>query len=186
MLTMKQNMITVVAVLGLLFPACSATRTSSPKASAPRPSEREPALRNALRTMAGLAHEREDVRAFIAYADLNTDGVDEAVVHLTGQPFCGSGGCTTLVYQWDAKTAGYLKIHHSPTTRPPIYASKRVGCPWSTLWVQRSGGGRPTALHTPSPLSEVDSCDAPVGTWSEAESKLLIPVYDSQTEGTTL
>ena len=183
---MKQNMGTVLSLFGLLLAACSATQKSAPKANEPTPSERERALYKSLRAMTGLVHEREDVRAFIAYADLNTDGVDEAVVHLTGQPFCGTGGCTTLVYQWDAKTAGYLKIHHSPTTRPPIYASERAGCPWSVLWVQRSGGGSAAALHSPSPLSEVDSCDAPVGSWSEAESKLLIPVYNSQTEGTLL
>jgi hypothetical protein len=54
------------------------------------------------------------------------------------------------------------------------------------LWVQRSGGGRRSELHVPNPLSDVDSCKAPIGTWSEAQSELLIPVYDSRTEGVAL
>jgi hypothetical protein len=36
------------------------------------------------------------------------------------------------------------------------------------------------------PLSDVDSCDAPVGTWNESESKLLLPVYDTPAEGIPL
>ena len=136
--------------------------------------------------MSPYASELEDLRVFFAFEDLNKDGVAEAVVHVTGSAFCGTGGCTTLVYQWDSSASAYAEIDNSPTTRPPIYVSAREGCRWSMLWVQRSGGGRQTELHSPNPLEEVESCDKPVGKWNDAESKLLVPVSESRDEGVTL
>lgn len=154
--------------------------------TAPEGEARERALLEALRATVTEPQRREGLRVFFAFHDLNGDGDHEAVVHLRGPAFCGTGGCTTMVYQWDPSATGYTKTHHIPTTRPPIYASRHEGCPWSTLWVQRSGGGRRAELHAPNPLSDVDSCDAPAGVWSEAKSQLLIPPYDSRSEGTAL
>ena len=154
--------------------------------TAPTGQARERALLATLRTTVSQGQENEDLRAFFAFHDLNGDGAQEAVVHLTGPGVCGTGGCTTLVFQWDPSAAGYTKTHHIPTTRPPIHASRHEGCPWSMLWVQRSGGGRRAELHVPHPLSDVDSCNGPIGSWNEAQSELLIPVYDSRTEGVAL
>ncbi len=152
----------------------------------PAAAQRPIALIKALRTVSPHASDLEDVRVFSAFEDLNADGVDEAVVHVTGSAFCGTGGCTTLVYQWRPAAAAYAEIHKSPTTRPPIYASARQGCPWSMLWVRRSGGGRRSELRSPQTLAGVDPCNAPVGPWSDAEGKLLIPVFASRQEGARL
>ena len=170
----------LVCALAPLLAACATAGTAAVNAPGPSPEERDGALLEALRVMANEAPDLGEPRAFYAFQDLNDDGVHEAVVHMTGSAYCGTGGCTTMVYQWDSKAARYTKVDHSPTTRPPIYASRRKGCQWSMLWVQRSGGGGPTGRHSPNPLSDVDSCDAPTGTWSEAESKLLIPEYESR------
>jgi len=151
----------------------------------PAAAQRPIALMKALRTLSPLASDLEDVHVFSAFADLNADGVDEAVVHVTGSAFSGTGGCTTLVYQ-RRPAAAYVEIHKSPTTRPPIYASARQGCPWSMLWVRRSGGGRRSELRCPQTLAGVDPCNAPVGPWSDAEGKLLIPVFASRQEGARL
>jgi len=176
---MKYKRANLVCALALLLAACATVGTGAVNAPGPSPEERDGALLEVLRTMANEA-ELEDLRAFFAFEDLNGDGVHEAVVHVTGSAYCGTGGCTTMIYQWAPEAAGYTKIDHIPTTRPPIYASRRGDCQWSMLWVQRSGGGGPTELHSPNPLSDIDSCDAPVGTWSEAGSKLLIPEYESR------
>ena len=32
-----------------------------------------------------------------AFVDLNADGKDEAIVHVTGRTWCGTGGCLTYV-----------------------------------------------------------------------------------------
>lgn len=40
--------------------------------------------------------------------DLNQDGIDDAVVLLSGMEWCGSGGCTLLVFRscrWEFPTA---------------------------------------------------------------------------------
>jgi len=164
----------------------AAPTTETPDAGGPAPSDQENALLKALRGMATEPSDLEGIRVFFAFEDLNNDGVHEAVVHVTSPDYCGTGGCTTMVYQWDSKAAGYAKVNHTPTTRPPIYSSEREGCQWSMLWVQRSGGGRTADLHSPTPLSDVDSCDTPIGPWNEAGSKLLIPAYNSLAEGTAL
>ena len=177
---MKTRRADLVYALALLLPACATVGTGAVNAPGPSPEERDGALLEALRVMANEVPDLEQTRAFYAFQDLNDDGVHEAVVHMTGSAYCGTGGCTTMVYQWDSKAGRYAKVDHSPTTRPPIYASRRKGCQWSILWVQRSGGGGPPDRHSPNPLSDVDSCDAPTGTWSEAESKLLIPEYESR------
>ena len=203
---MRPRGATVLCAFVLLLTACGAPGTSvvdavgaqtrgeaierpeakSSSASPPQGQARERALLDALRATVAKTQGREDLRVFLAFQDLNGDGAHEAVAHLTGAAFCGTGGCTTLVFQWDPSAAGYTKTHHIPTTRPPIHASRHEGCPWSMLWVQRSGGGRRAELHVPHPLSDVDSCNGPIGSWNEARSELLIPVYDSRTEGVAL
>ena len=160
--------------------------TEASDQAAPAGQARERALLAALRMTVSPGQGEEDLRVFFAFRDLNGDGAQEAVVHLVRSGFCGTGGCTTLVFQWDPSATGYTKTHHIPTTRPPIYASAHKGCPWSMLWVQQSGGGRRAELHVPHPLSDVDSCNGPIGRWSEVKSDLLIPTYDSPSEGTAL
>ena len=68
--------------------------------------------------------------------DLNGDGREDAIVLLTGNEWCGSGGCNMLVFQGTEK--GFNFISTSTITNVPIAVlhEKRHG--WHTLIV-RSG-----------------------------------------------
>jgi hypothetical protein len=50
----------------------------------------------------------------VAWTDLNGDGRDDALVHLTNTDWCGSGGCTVLVFEQleglDAEEFGRFRI----------------------------------------------------------------------------
>src|SRR3954447_9430034 len=39
----------------------------------------------------------QSTRYLYAFVDLNNDGTQEAIVYVTGQRWCGSGGCPTLI-----------------------------------------------------------------------------------------
>ena len=137
---------------------------------------------NAIRSLASDESALAELRVLFRFQDLNANGTEEAVVHVLSPDFCGSGGCTTLIYQWEQNTSGYTKTHHIPTTRPPIYSSKHEGCEWSVLWVQRSGGGRVSDGPSQVLLSEAASCQASPP-WEESKSTLLIPEITAETEG---
>ena len=110
----------------------------------------------------------------VAFADLNQDGQEEAIAYLMPPSFCGTGGCTTVVFQWDGLTRTYVQIAHEPTTRLPIHVSERKGCAWSMLWVHRSGGGRPAKNHSPLVLRKGIPCDAAIPSWSDSGARVLI------------
>ena len=78
-------------------------------------------------------------RFVAALTDLNDDGTAEAIVHLTSNHWCGSGGCTTLILARDADS--WKLLTRITITRPPIRVLKRRSNGWHSigLWVQ--GGG---------------------------------------------
>ena len=49
--------------------------------------------------------EGTSTRSSAALADLNGDGIQEAIVHLTSQNWCGSGGCTAARGQSESVTS---------------------------------------------------------------------------------
>jgi len=74
-----------------------------------------------------------------ALYDLNGDGSREALVFLTGQHQCGSGGCPLVVFQ---RVAGTWQVVQTITiAKPPIrvLATRHRG--WRSLGVEVSGGG---------------------------------------------
>jgi hypothetical protein len=80
-----------------------------------------------------------------ALVDLNDDGIRDAVVLVDDRRYCGSGGCTLLVFR--GKTDGSFQLLSVSTiSREPIAVldDKRHG--WHTLTVTVGGGGiRPCA-----------------------------------------
>jgi hypothetical protein len=73
------------------------------------------------------------------FVDLNGDGTPEAIVHLMGRAWCGSGGCTTLILvlsngRWEIVT----KI---TITRPPIRVLKERSNGWLNIGIWVRGGG---------------------------------------------
>jgi hypothetical protein len=74
-----------------------------------------------------------------ALVDLNDDGVDDAVVLITEQDYCGSGGCSLVIFRG---VAGSFEIVSSSTiTREPILLLPEKCHGWHTLSVLIAGGG---------------------------------------------
>ena len=72
-------------------------------------------------------------------ADLNADGIADALVLMRDHYWCGSGGCTMLIFEGTAE--GFRFISRSTITREPIYLSQETSHGWRTLIVSVGGGG---------------------------------------------
>jgi len=78
-------------------------------------------------------------RFIAAFADLNDDGKTEAIVHLTSNNWCGSGGCTTLVLVRDGDS--WRVLTKISVTRPPIRVLTTKSNGWRSIAVWVQGGG---------------------------------------------
>jgi hypothetical protein len=63
-----------------------------------------------------------------AFIDLNSDGKDEAIVYLSGNGWCGTGGCQLYILTPDE--AGYRFLARIPATRPPIRVLNKISHGW--------------------------------------------------------
>ncbi|MGF1727796.1 hypothetical protein [Photobacterium nomapromontoriensis] len=73
------------------------------------------------------------------YADLNGDGLDDAVVFLQGMQWCGSGGCTLMVFENLGDR--YRFISKASVTSTPISVAKTATNGWQDLIVWSRGSG---------------------------------------------
>jgi hypothetical protein len=79
----------------------------------------------------------ETTKYSYAFVDLNGDGRDEAIVHLTGRSWCGTGGCITYIltpYAMD-----YKFVARVPATRTPIRVLDKVRNGWHSVTVMTRG-----------------------------------------------
>ena len=65
--------------------------------------------------------------------DLNNDGLAEVVVHLSGNAFCGTGGCTTLIFEQSGNQ--YQLVSRIPTSHAPIIVLENTSNGWQDLIV---------------------------------------------------
>jgi hypothetical protein len=74
-----------------------------------------------------------------AFVDLNGDGIQEVIVRIRGETWCGSGGCVTLVLAPEGSS--YRVVTRITITRAPIRVLTESSNGWRniTVWVQ--GGG---------------------------------------------
>jgi hypothetical protein len=79
---------------------------------------------------------------FVAFADLEDNGKQDAIVYFTdSRSWCGTGGCTTLVL---APTAtSYRVVSKIVTTRPPIRVLDTKSHGWHDLAVRAQWGDVP-------------------------------------------
>jgi hypothetical protein len=77
-----------------------------------------------------------------AFVDLNGDGVKDALLLLQGPAWCGSGGCTMLVFQ--GVPGGFKFVSRSTLIRAPLLVSATKSKGWRDLVVEISGGGGST------------------------------------------
>jgi hypothetical protein len=75
----------------------------------------------------------------VGYADLDGDGVDEAIAYLSGPYWCGSGGCGAYVLKAAGDT--YQVVTETSVTQLPIGVLPTSSNGWRDLYVSVSGGG---------------------------------------------
>jgi hypothetical protein len=103
---------------------------------------REQSLRRFLRAFdheAQAADPDPNTRYVAAFADLNDDGKPEAIVHLIGKGWCGSGGCTTLILVQEGDA--WKVLANIAITRPPILMLPSKSNGWRSVGVWVQGGG---------------------------------------------
>lgn len=83
----------------------------------------------------------ENTHFSAAYADLNNDGIEDSIVLLEGADWCGSGGCTLLVFEGLA-SGEYRLASKSTVASAPIYVLEATSNGWSDLSVYTSGKGQ--------------------------------------------
>ncbi len=90
----------------------------------------------------------EDLQVRTEWADLNGDGADDALVYLDGTSWCGSGGCTVLVFE---AITGEADIAELGAFRPaaeislmsgPIVVAETSHDGWADLVVENKDGQR--------------------------------------------
>lgn len=74
-----------------------------------------------------------------ARLDLNDDGNDDAIVLLTGPDWCGSGGCTMLVFK--GVRDGLELVSSSSVALEPIRVLEQRSHGWAGLIVHSRGHG---------------------------------------------
>ncbi len=80
-----------------------------------------------------------------AQVDLNGDGRQDALVLLQNPIyFCGTGGCTMLVFK--ATKSGFKFVSRSSLIRGPVLVSETKTHGWRDLIVEVSGGGMPPKM----------------------------------------
>ena len=76
----------------------------------------------------------------IAQVDLNGDGHEDALVLMENpMAFCGTGGCTMLVFK--GTPSGFEFVSRSTLIRGPVLVSETKTLGWRDLIVEVSGGG---------------------------------------------
>ena len=81
----------------------------------------------------------ERVEFTAASVDLNQDAQPDAVVLVRSADWCGSGGCTMLIFKGTVN--GYLLVSQSTITTPPIRILPTSQFGWSDLIVHSNGTG---------------------------------------------
>lgn len=130
------------ALLSLLF------FLTPPDSSAADTSARQILLMQAVEAyVAPVSAHSEDVRLRTEWADLNGDGAEDALVYVESESWCGSGGCTVVVFEaiTDSvevaefgafRPAAEISLMHGPVV---VAETQTEG--WADLLVQSETGG---------------------------------------------
>ena len=79
------------------------------------------------------------LRYSVAFTDLNGDGKDEAIVYVTGNHVCGSGGCDLTIYTPAGRS--WRTVTQMSISRPPIGVLSTSTHGWRDIAVYVAGGG---------------------------------------------
>lgn len=81
----------------------------------------------------------DDLRYHFNKVDLNGDGKSDAIVFVSGNSICGSGGCRMLIFKGDGKN--YSLVTEMSVSRPPVFVGAMKTKGWNDLLMEVSGGG---------------------------------------------
>jgi hypothetical protein len=95
-----------------------------------------------------------------ALADLDGDKRDDAVVLLVGRFWCGTGGCTMLIFH--ATDAGYSFVSDSSATSEPIRVATDTSNGWRDLIVDTKDSSEV--------LLQFDGSRYPPDPWSQPQA----------------
>ena len=109
-----------------------------PRKSEVLPPEADEALKGFLRTLDNLDADNT-TRYAAAFRDLNGDGKPEAIVYLSGNEWCGSGGCNTLILERNGSS--WRVVTELTITQLPIRVLKNTSNGWRNIGVWVQGGG---------------------------------------------
>ncbi len=140
MLTMKRiklfvfGMLAILVISGCAKPNGSSSVTDIPQAGT------EGKFKNALAAYLAAENESiENTKYQMETIDLNDDGYDDALVLLTGPMWCGTGGCTLLIFEGLKDSARF--VSDSSLVRGPITVSTSRTNGWRDLIINVAGGG---------------------------------------------
>jgi hypothetical protein len=102
-----------------------------------------------------------------AWFDLNKDGQPDAVVMLLGSDFCGSGGCTLVVFR--GTRDGFRFVSSSTVSREPIAALSESHHGWRTLLVTARDKG-PVVMRFNGSKYPLNPSIQPAATKAQSES----------------
>jgi len=109
-------------------------------AAAPALPPRDESLHAFLQTAFAEARENWADTSYVrAFADLNGDGRDEALVSLRSGLFCGSGGCALYIYT--AAGASWREVAELTIVNAPVRLLNTRSRGWRDLAVHVRGGG---------------------------------------------
>jgi hypothetical protein len=113
----------------------------------------EGSLRKFLQNYVGSrgVNEGKATRYFAAFVHLRDDNTQQAIVYLTSDGWCGSGGCTMLILE--PKGSTYRVITKVTITRPPIRVLSTKTNGWHDLAVRVQGGGIVHAYEAKLPFN---------------------------------
>lgn len=105
-----------------------------PLAQGPRPPAADDAVAAVRDWLLGEGASPGEYRVLVGHADLNDDGVAEMIALFRDPSYCGSGGCTLLVFGQSANTT--RRIATITVADDPIHVSARKDHGWRALAVR--------------------------------------------------
>jgi len=137
--------------LVFLFAGCASTPSSIPNSPSPQQTastatttESQSALQQAIADYVKQQNAPLDTdhRYFADLIDLNGDGIQDGVVVFSSSYWCGTGGCTMLIFEGQQDKTLRL-VSESTLVRPPVTVSDAKTNGWRDLVFVVSGGGIP-------------------------------------------
>jgi hypothetical protein len=128
-------------------PALTSSRQTAPALTAATDtgSASAAALRMAVGDFLASAGAAPTIEYSIARLDLDEDGIEDGLVLLTGNEWCGSGGCTLLVFRADEDR--FILVSETSMVNGPVVVAPARSNGWRDILVPDPSEDRTVALR---------------------------------------